>query len=276
MKVVLTGASGLVGRFFVAEARRQGEALTTLGQTPLPRLPHLPFRLGERPDLHGHDVLIHCAFSHVPGRYRGGEGDDPKGFIAANRDGTLKLFEAAQNAGLRQIIFLSSRAVYGDYPAGTTLHEDLPTRPNTLYAEVKSEAETWLNAYSSPSLQTISLRATGVYGPGPGHKWQGLFDNFRAGRTISPRRATEVHGDDLTRAARLLRQTGVSGTFNISDLILDRRDLLAEVARLTGCPHPLPAQDQRPLNIMSCRKLVQLGWRPGGRAKLHATLPHML
>ena len=53
------------------------------------------YKLGERPDLAGIGAVVHCAFAHVPGRYRGGEGDDPEGFRRANLDGSLALIRAA-------------------------------------------------------------------------------------------------------------------------------------------------------------------------------------
>ncbi|WP_372893436.1 NAD-dependent epimerase/dehydratase family protein, partial [Rhodosalinus sp.] len=234
---------------------------------------------GPPPALDGVDALIHAGFSHEPGRYRGGEGDDPEGFLSANRDGTLRLFEAAAGAGVRRVIFLSSRAVYGDYPPGTELTEEMTPRPDTLYGAVKAEAEAALAALPGG----VALRATGVYGPaGPGqrHKWAGLFENYLAGETITPRRGTEVHGADLAAAVRLVLEAPEErlgdGVFNVSDLLLDRRALLAEVARATGCPHPLPAESAAPVSVMRCDRLTALGWRPGGMARLRATLPAML
>ncbi|MFD2815453.1 NAD-dependent epimerase/dehydratase family protein [Paracoccus aerius] len=92
----------------------------------------------------GHDALIHCAFAHAPGRYRGGEGDDPGGFLRLNRDGTRRLFDAAVRDGTGRIVFLSSRAVHDGYPAGAKLADDLPPRPANLYGQVKADAEAYL------------------------------------------------------------------------------------------------------------------------------------
>jgi nucleoside-diphosphate-sugar epimerase len=62
----------------------------------------------------------------------------------------------------------------------------------------------------------------------------------------------------------------VSGeVFNVSDIIVDRRELLEMVGEITGVAKPLPAAvDPSTLNVMSCEKLRALGWQPGGRAKL--------
>lgn len=275
MRVALTGGTGIVGRFVLAACRSAGDRVTLLGRRPVPGAECLPYELGGRlPDLSGQDALVHCAFSHVAGRYRGGEGDDPAGFEAANLAGSLRLFEAAAEAGLGRILFLSSRAVYGGYPPGTRLLEAMEPRPDTLYGEVKARAEAALAELPGG----MSLRATGVYGPpGPdgAHKWRDLFEDFAAGRPIAPRVATEVHGADLGVAARLLLATGPRGgrVFNASDLVLDRRDLLADWARISGRAGALPERAEAgAVSEMDCARLRALGWRPAGRAGLEAAL----
>lgn len=282
MRVAITGGTGLVGRFLVQEALAVGDRVTLLSHTSpgvfAGPVAHLPYGLGDAPDLTGQDVLIHCAFAHLPGRYRGGEGDDPAGFTRANLDGSIALFQAARDAGVPRVIFLSSRAVYGAYPPGTTLTEDLPPKPDTLYGRVKWQAEQWLAGAAAPDFTTISLRATGVYGPaGPGqtHKWAGLFADYLSDQPIAPRRGTELHGDELAQAVRIAL-TAPTGAYNLSDITLDRHDLLALVARETGCTHPLPARSDSPVSAMDCTKIRALGWRPGGMARLRATIPELL
>ncbi|MEI4473062.1 NAD-dependent epimerase/dehydratase family protein [Frigidibacter sp. MR17.24] len=276
MRIALTGASGLVGRFIETEARAAGHEVTRLTRRPGPG--DLAFDLSAPPpDLSGHDALIHCAFDHVPGRYRGGEGDDPDGFALRNRDGSLRLFRAARACGVGAAVFLSTRAVYGAYPPGTPLTEDLAPRPDTLYGRVKAEVEAGLHALAAPGFAPASLRATGVYGPGPDHKWQGLFAAYLAGRPVAARVATEVHGADVAAACLALIGARATGAFNCSDLLLDQHDLLAEVQRLTGCPHdPPPRADAGAVSAMDCTRLQDLGWRPGGWARLRAALPAML
>lgn len=268
MRVALTGASGLVGGFVLNAAQAAGHSVTRLDRGT-------GFRLGDEPDLSGHDALIHCAFAHVPGLYRGGEGDDPEQFYRLNADGTKRLFDAAVRDGVRQVVFLSSRAVHDGHAPGTTLPDGLPARPANLYGRVKAAAEAYL---ASLPVTGTSIRATGVYGPGAANKWQGLFDDYRSGRPVPPRVATEVHGDDLAAAILLVldARTGL-GAVNCSDLILDRHDLLNQVRLLTGCPHSLPDRaDPSPLRVQICDGLRGLGWIPGGMAKLRATLPGLL
>lgn len=263
MKIAITGGTGQVGQFFVDAAKN--DDVTLLGRD-------LPFRLGDRPDLNGFDLLIHCAFVHVAGRYRGGEGDDPAGFIRANLHGSIALFEAAKSCGVPRTVFLSSRAVYGDYPAGTTLYENMPLKPDTLYGEVKAQAEQALADMSGNGFVGQSLRATGVYG---GSKWDNLITRFLSGHVPSPRAGTEVHGDDLAAAIGALHGAP-SGAYNISDIMLDRRDLLARVADITDCKTPLPAAQTEPTSAMSTELAQSYGWRSGGWDRLEQTLPSLI
>jgi len=284
MKIAITGGAGLVGRFFVEDALAHGDTPEVLGRhAPAPGffsapVAHQPYALGDRPNLAGYDVVIHCAFSHVPGLYRGGEGDDPGGFVRDNLDGTLALFESAKQSGVKRLFFLSTRAVYGAYPDGTDLTEDLPPKPVTLYGEVKWQAEKALAGLCGPGFAGHALRATGVYGPaGPGqmHKWADLFADFRTGRPIAPRQGTELHGDDLAAALRHILDAA-PGAWNLSDILLDRHDLMAMVAGMTGIATPLPPRADGVVSTMRCDRLEALGWRPGGLDKLKATLPALV
>ncbi|MEQ5872174.1 NAD(P)-dependent oxidoreductase [Sagittula sp. NFXS13] len=265
--IALTGATGLVGRWLLPLAD------LTFGRRPAGKL-HRDYSLtGPPPDMTGVTTLIHAAFQHEPGRYRGGEGDNPEGFIEANLHGTLRLFDAVADAGVERVIFLSSRAVFDGLPPATNLSEDLTTEPKSLYGQVKAAAETRL--FSLPMVG-ISLRATGIYGPGKDHKWTGLFADHLNGRPVAPRRGTEVHGTDLAQAARLALTSATSGAMHVSDILLDRHDLLTEVNRLTGCKIAPPTRATSPVSPLICEKLRSLGWIPGGMNLLRSSLSEML
>lgn len=277
MKVLLTGGTGYLGGFIDRALREAGHAVTHLSRrAPPDGQAWLPFELGAHPPaLPPADALVHGAFSHLPGRYRGGEGDDPEGFLARNSDGSAALLEAAAAAGVGRAVFLSSRAVYGGYPDGTRLVETMPQRPDTLYGTMKAAVEAALAACFGAN--GTSLRVTGVYGrarPGGWHKWAGLFADFEAGLPVAPRRATEVHGDDMAAAICLaLCADPLPATLNVSDLMVDRHDLLAQFAACRGLDvaPPPPAPGPGPA-AMETDVLRALGWRPGGTARLSAFL----
>ncbi len=288
-RVLVSGGTGFVGRFIVEHLLASSYEVTVGGRSPPAAsffsqpAAHMPLCLDpDRNQIAAFDdvyCFVHAAFEHVEGRYRGGEGDDPAGFRRANLDGSVRLFEEARTAGVHRCIFLSSRAVYGRTSC-PVLDEATNPEPDTLYGEVKLAAEDALKSLTAPGFVTTSLRVTGVYGPaGPGrrHKWSGLFADYLAGRPVRPRIGTEVHGDDVAHAVRLMLEADaakVSGmVFNVSDVLMDNREILAVLQSATGCPHALPpAADPNGFREMSTDRLRALGWLPGGSERLAATI----
>lgn len=283
---LVSGGSGFVGRFIVERLLGEGVAIRVSGRTPPPQgyftrdVEFVRQSLDPESDfdtaLQGVYHFVHAAFDHLPGRYRGGEGDDAEGFRRRNHLGTMALFRAAKKCGVRRAVFLSSRAVYGAQPAGAILTEKTEPSPDTLYGEVKLATEHDTLAMADEGFEPVVLRITGVYGPagkGRRHKWADLFDNWRSGGSVVPRAGTEVHGDDVAAAIALVLSTAerVSGeVFDVSDILVDRRDLLEIAAGATAISHPLPPRaDPASLHVMSSEKLRALGWRPGGQTKLH-------
>ncbi|MFO1141919.1 MAG: SDR family oxidoreductase [Amaricoccus sp.] len=265
MRVLLTGASGSVGRFLLPALRTAGHRVVTLGRRPGD---HLWDLADPAPRLPPADALVHAALAHAPGRFRGGEGDDPALFRRLNLGGTLRLLDAV---GTARVVFLSSRAVYGDGRRGEILRETDVPAPDSLYGEVKLAGEAAVADRGG-----VALRATGVYGGRP-HKWEALFDAYLRGDPIAPRCATEVHGADLAAAALLALASPIGDTLNVSDLLLDRRDLLVRVQAATGSPHPPPPPAEGTLpGIMATDRLRALGWRPGGLPRLEAFLAETL
>lgn len=267
MRVALTGGSGIVGGFVADALRRAGHLVTALDRSS-------GWRLGGPADLAGQDALIHCAFAHLPGRYRGGEGGDPDGFVAANLDGSRRLFDQARAAGLGRVLFLSSRAVHDGHGPGR-LPDDLPARPTDLYGRVKAGAEAHL---AGLDISGCSIRATGVYGPGAAMKWADLFRDHIACRPIPPRVATEIHAEDLAAALiLLLDHPAPPATVNAADIVLDRRDLLAMVNAHLGRDLPLPPRaDASGLRVPDCAFLRKAGWRGCGIEGLRRDLPRLL
>jgi len=270
MRLAVTGGGGFVGRFIVAEALAAGDAVTVLGRAPpAPGLfaatpEFLPFELAEAPPpLAGFDAVVHAAFDHLPGLYRGGEGDDAPGFLRRNLDGSVRLFEAARKASVPRLVFLSSRAVYDGYPPGTRLDETMPLQPDTAYGRAKALAEEALAALSGPGFRGS-------------HKWSAMFRDALAGHAPAPRVATEVHGADLAAAVRLVLRGRADGfdAVNLSDLVLDRRDLLGLLAAATLRPVALPLRAEgAAVSAMDTARARMIGWRPGGWPLLRATLP---
>jgi nucleoside-diphosphate-sugar epimerase len=290
MKVLVTGGTGLVGRYIVETLLDAGYDVSVAGRTP-PANDLFPKAVAFRPatldpeafDKHlcaGIDAVVHAAFDHLPGRYRGGEGDDPDRFRRLNLDGSIRLFEAAKNTGVQRVVFLSSRAVYDGVAPGTPLTEDLNLKPASLYGDIKLLGEQALAALNAPDFTTSSLRLTGVYGDLRPNKWDDLFADYMTGRPVMVRAGTEVHGRDAGQAVRLVLETDadkVGGqSFNVSDIVTDTHKILACVKAENGCDVPLPAPAAREdVAAMTTDKIRALGWQPGGQPLLAASIAEL-
>ncbi len=289
MRVAVTGATGYVGQFVVADLLAHGHEVVAWTRPESARL--LPAavhsvegRLGDergcRQLLDGVQALVHLAFAHVPGRYRGGEGDDPKAFLDINLHGSLQLLEIARAMGVEACVLLSTRAVYDGAPGQPGgLDETVPPAPTTLYGAHKAALEAFVSAWGLGQGWKISaLRPTGVYGliePFGQSKWVDLARQTLAGKPPATNRvSSEVHGADVAQAIRLLLEApDVAGqVFNCSDLVLSTDRLVQHFA---GTKRTAAAGTPSP-RLMRTDKLRALGWRPGGEALLEATLAAML
>ncbi|SNB76438.1 Nucleoside-diphosphate-sugar epimerase [Arboricoccus pini] len=290
MRVALTGATGLVGQYIARELQGQGHDLVLLLRpgarvAPLPR-PALIVEgdLGATPPrtfLHGTDALVHAAFQHEPGRYRGGQGQDLTGFLRTNLMGSLALLEAARREGVGRAILLSSRAVYGQRSWAGRLDERHPAWPETHYGALKLALEGFARAFAREDGWPVTvLRPTGVYGiaePFERTKWLGLVKAAIAGDVVPVGRASEVHAADVARAVALLLEqpTACVGgqCFNCSDRMVSTREIVAIVQSMTGARGPLPGEQVDDAFIeMDSGRLTALGLRFGGLPRLEATL----
>ena len=293
MLVAVTGATGIVGRFVVERLAREGARIRALVRPTSDRRelpPGVEWVVGGMTDssalsglLEGANAVVHCAYEHVPDRYRGGEGDDLPRFWRANLQGGVELMGKARDAGVGRFVFMSSRAVFGQLsPPNSWVDDDTRPVPDTHYGALKLALEAHASAFAGvDGVCFSSLRPTGVYGityPLERTKWLDLALKIIRGERLPPARlATEVHGRDVAAAVWLLltappdRLAGRS--FNCSDVIVDSRDIMAGVADRLGLNPALPARADNSLrNPMRGPALQALGWRPGGDALLERTI----
>jgi nucleoside-diphosphate-sugar epimerase len=292
MIVAVTGATGYVGRFIVEELQQQGvdiRAWCRPGTRPKGFTEPIQWINGNlrspqamKALVHGADAVVHAAFEHEPGRYRGGEGEHLDAFLVANLLGSLRLLEACRQAEVQRFLFLSSRAVFGRAETQPEVDEARLPQPDTHYGACKTAVEAFLSSWTAQGLSCCSLRATGVYGltfPEEQSKWFSLVHAVLQGEPCAVRGGTEVHGRDVARAAwLLLKEPAASGNvYHCSDLYLTTRDIAHTVQKLSGSQGPLPAVPVQPsFNMLNCQKLRNLGWQPGGLPLFAATVQQLI
>jgi len=114
-----------------------------------------------------------------------------------NSVGTLRLLEAARQAGVRRVVFAASAAAYGNDPR-VPKREDMRPTPESPYAISKLVGEYYCGAYSRLyGLETVCLRYFNVYGPcqDPTSPYSGVISIF-AKRMLNGQ-VPLVHGDGL-------------------------------------------------------------------------------
>lgn len=165
MKALVTGATGFVGGHLIETLVRHGHEVTALVRSPERarglaaqgvRLVEgdLAARAALATACAGQDVVFHVA-GVVAAR------SDAE-YLAANRDGTAALLEAATHAGSRRFVLVSSLAAAGPSQRGQPLQGHEPPAPVTAYGRSKLAAEDVVRA--GPLPWTI-VRPPMVYGP---------------------------------------------------------------------------------------------------------------
>ncbi|MDI7268700.1 MAG: NAD-dependent epimerase/dehydratase family protein [Myxococcota bacterium] len=90
---------------------------------------------------------------------------DPALAEDVNAIGTIRVLEAAREAGARRVVFASSAAVYGDSEV-VPKREEMPADPVSPYAVSKEAAERYVRFFATHlGLPGVSLRFFNVFGP---------------------------------------------------------------------------------------------------------------
>lgn len=169
--ILITGASGLIGRHVLKRLVREGRR--AIGLDVAPRAGDDRVIACNLTDIHRlyalarqHSItdVIHCGAVSGPMVML----DNPHGIISTNVTGTANIMEMARVMGLRRLVFCSSTSAYGptDDP-GRAITERAPLRPGSVYGASKVACEQLLAAYRQQHGQdNVAIRLSWVYGPG--------------------------------------------------------------------------------------------------------------
>jgi UDP-glucose 4-epimerase len=250
MTILVTGGAGYIGSHMVHELVDAGESVVVLDNLStgfrflVPST--VPFVAGSTGDRelvaqtlrqYGVTAIIHFAASVVvPDSLR-----DPLGYYRNNTMNTCILLDAAIEAGVKQFIFSSTAAVYGNAEQ-IPVPEDAPTQPISPYGSSKLMSEIMLHdAGKAHGLRFVILRYFNVAGADPklrtGQSSAGATHLIKVAceTAIGKRAKMDVYGtdyptqdgtcirdyihvSDLARAhsaaLAYLRRGGASATFN--------------------------------------------------------------
>ena len=172
MKTVVTGGAGFIGSHLIRRLVADGAQVTVIDDLSTGRpenIEGVPVTVAERDLarddvtdlLRGVDVIFHlAAVPSVPRSVR-----EPLRSHQAAATGTLRLLDAAREAGVRTFVNSSSSSVYGDV-ASPPMRESMPTVPRSPYAVAKLAAEGYTRVFAQlHGMRTVSLRYFNVFGP---------------------------------------------------------------------------------------------------------------
>jgi UDP-glucuronate decarboxylase len=180
--ILVTGASGLLGTYFLAtlaHLKENGTPLKVIAQVRSEPAPHTAeiikrggFKLAQvnladyqecfsLPDA---DVVIHSAGYAQPAIFMA----NPAATFQVNTTATATLLQKLKLGG--SFLFLSSSEIYSGLKKSLVNESDIgtttPLHPRASYIEGKRGGETICNAYRSKGVRAVSARLALAYGPG--------------------------------------------------------------------------------------------------------------
>lgn len=276
MRVLLTGASGFIGRHVLMALQQQGIEVVAVGRTRLP----LPVEqiaadllgvtdfaplLREAEATH----LLHLAWYAEHGKYW----TSPLNLRWA--EATTRLVEAFCAAGGRQVVAAGTCAEY-DWTHGYCREDGTPLNPATLYGVAKDASRRLVMAVCAHHRVPCAWgRIFLPFGAGEASARliPSLVEVFRGKRAPFGVNALAyrdfLHASDVAEGFVRLLTGGASGAYNVcSGEPVRLAEVVTTLASLLGAdPEPaLALTTERPgepiLLIGECLKLKGLGWAP--------------
>lgn len=245
MKALVTGASGFIGRNLAEALLLQNWSVRLLVHQTLPPVTErfeivrgdIREKKGLEAKLEGVDILYHLAAA------LGGSRIPKKEFFRINARGTEHILKAAQDAGIKRVVHVSSAGVLGSVAENTAVGEDHPPAPIDVYDKSKREGERIALEFAASGLDVVVIRPGWVYGPGDRRTLKlfhaiarGRFALVAKGRT----RQTPVYIDDLIRGILLCDEKGRQGEiYHLAGCeVLSVREIANTIASVLGKKRP--------------------------------------
>lgn len=170
-KAFITGGAGFIGSHIGSDLIKKGKEVVIYDNLSVGKKENVPkgakFIKGDILDprkleesMRDCDIVFHnAAFVSVRGSFSKLRLD-----LEANCIGTLNVFEAAVNVGVKKLVFASSMAVYG-HPESALVNEDSNLRPNSFYGLSKLRGEKYAKLFEQEyGLKSVCLRYFNTFG----------------------------------------------------------------------------------------------------------------
>jgi UDP-glucose 4-epimerase len=298
MTILVTGGSGYIGSVTLARLRQAGHQVHVFDnlerghREALP--PEVPLTVGDLRDAAAisrtlaevrPDAVMHFAAYALVGESM----RRPEIYFANNVAGGINLLEGMRAAGVRQIVFSSSCATYGD-PGTDDIAETTPQAPTNPYGESKLAFEKMLRWYGEiHGIRAVALRYFNACGAteslGEDHADEThlipLVLRVALGQSVGIKIFGDdydtpdgscirdyVHVVDLAEAHLLALERGATGAMNLgTGRGFSVKEVVESCRRVTGHPIPAIVAPRRPgdpgrLVARAALAGQTLGWRP--------------
>jgi len=247
MRVLVTGATGFIGRAVVRRLLEKGHEVIALVRTPgkeknLPegtRVFHGDVMNPEslRRPLSLSDAVVHCAAIVDYGLYPG------ELVQRVNLRGTLGLLGLARDTGIQRFLYVGSIAAYGTGKVRDGIRDEtsLETRPKRFASPYELSKYRTAMAIIKHYPETILVMPGVVYGPGSQVDMllrlvtSGKFPFFIRGENRVPM----VHIEDVADAIGIALEKAPPGQYLCVSEVLSLQDLGLALARVSGKRRPI-------------------------------------
>jgi dihydroflavonol-4-reductase len=263
-KILVTGATGFLGRNLVAHLVDQGYAVRALVReaSDTRHLEALGVELarGDVRDASSLNAAVEgCRYVvHGAGLFR--LWGEVREFERTNAEGAAYVLEAALRHGVDKLVHISTVVVVGKPPKGAVIDESTPCSPADAYQRSKLDGENLVRMFHQTTrLPAVILRPGAFYGPWGRYAFNRLFfEDPLKGLLIQVhwgRRLTfPVFVPDVARAIVAALTDGRPGeVYNIAGEPLTHAQVNKIVSRLAGLP---PFR----LNVPERSMLALAGW----------------
>lgn len=166
MKILVTGASGFLGRHLVKQLLEKGHEVICISRKTQCLSQTIYTDIKNRYNMkklpYDVDCIFHLAASVFPNTK-----DDPRLNILANSLATLNLLHYAHKNDVKRFIYASTVEVYGSHVNYLPIDEKHPVFPDRFYGASKYGGEIFCNVYKETyNVDIVILRFAYIYGIG--------------------------------------------------------------------------------------------------------------
>jgi dihydroflavonol-4-reductase len=253
VRAFVTGATGFIGSHVARKLRERGDDVVALVRTP--DKAEGPQELGcelVEGDLSSEDAMRRgmegCdAVFHVAAVYKVGiPKSERKPMVDANVRGTERVLDAAIDAGVAKIVYVSTAAVFGN-TRGQIVDETY-RRPEdggflSCYDETKFRSHEIARDRIAKGAPVVIVQPGGVYGPGDHSEIGNMIDQTRTGklraRAFPELGFSMVHVEDVADGILLAHDRGQVGeAYILGGELATMGDLIDKVAAISGQKAP--------------------------------------